>query len=62
MGPERIAHGPGAADDPDLCAELMAREYHLPVTAETRDAKTGTLIGVQSLAGTVLALTRFPAS
>ena len=29
MGPERIAHGPGAADDPDLCAELMARDVTL---------------------------------
>ena len=25
MGPERIAHGPGAVDDPDLCAELIDR-------------------------------------
>jgi adenosine deaminase len=27
--PERIAHGPGAADDPDLCAELIARHVTL---------------------------------
>ncbi len=27
--PERIAHGPGAADDPDLCAELIARRVTL---------------------------------
>jgi adenosine deaminase len=25
VGPERIAHGPGATDDPALCAELTAR-------------------------------------
>jgi len=25
MGPERIAHGPGTVDDPDLCAELIDR-------------------------------------
>jgi adenosine deaminase len=25
LDPERIAHGPGAVDDPDLCAELIAR-------------------------------------
>jgi adenosine deaminase len=25
MEPERIAHGPGAVDDPDLCRELIAR-------------------------------------
>ena len=25
VSPERIAHGPGAADDPALCAELIAR-------------------------------------
>jgi adenosine deaminase len=25
VGPERIAHGPGAIDDPELCAELIAR-------------------------------------
>lgn len=25
LTPERIAHGPGAADDPDLCRELIAR-------------------------------------
>jgi adenosine deaminase len=25
VGPERIAHGPGAIDDPALCAELIAR-------------------------------------
>jgi adenosine deaminase len=25
LGPERIAHGPGAADDPELCAELRSR-------------------------------------
>ena len=27
--PERIAHGPGAVDDPDLCAELIARDVTL---------------------------------
>ena len=27
--PERIAHGPGAADDPDLCAELIAARVTL---------------------------------
>ena len=27
--PERIAHGPGAADDPDLCGELIARRVTL---------------------------------
>ncbi len=25
LAPERIAHGPGAAEDPDLCRELIAR-------------------------------------
>ncbi len=29
MGPERIAHGPGAIDDPELCAELIARDVTL---------------------------------
>src|SRR4029077_10055432 len=29
MDPERIAHGPGAADDPDLCAELIGRRVTL---------------------------------
>ncbi len=29
VGPERIAHGPGAADDPELCAELIARRVTL---------------------------------
>jgi len=29
MSPERIAHGPGAVDDPDLCAELIARDVTL---------------------------------
>jgi adenosine deaminase len=27
--PERIAHGPGAIDDPDLCRELIARDVTL---------------------------------
>ncbi|HEV7605338.1 MAG TPA: adenosine deaminase [Candidatus Limnocylindrales bacterium] len=27
--PERIAHGPGAVDDPELCAELIARRVTL---------------------------------
>ena len=29
LEPERIAHGPGAADDPELCAELIARRVTL---------------------------------
>ena len=29
VGPERIAHGPGAADDPELMAELTARRIAL---------------------------------
>jgi adenosine deaminase len=29
LDPERIAHGPGAIDDPDLCAELIARDVTL---------------------------------
>ena len=29
VDPERIAHGPGAADDPELCAELIARRVTL---------------------------------
>ena len=29
MGPERIAHGPGTIDDPDLCAELIDRDVTL---------------------------------
>ncbi len=29
VGPERIAHGPGAIDDPALCAELIARRVSL---------------------------------
>jgi len=29
MDPKRIAHGPGAIDDPDLCRELIARDLTL---------------------------------
>ncbi|MEP6638254.1 MAG: adenosine deaminase [Chloroflexota bacterium] len=29
LAPERIAHGPGAVDDPELCAELIARRVSL---------------------------------
>jgi len=29
LDPERIAHGPGAIDDPELCAELIARNVTL---------------------------------
>ncbi len=29
VSPERIAHGPGAADDPELCRELIARRVTL---------------------------------
>ena len=29
MGPERIAHGPGTIDDPELCAELIDRDVTL---------------------------------
>ena len=29
LGPERIAHGPAAIDDPELCAELIARGISL---------------------------------
>lgn len=29
VSPERIAHGPGAVDDPELCAELIARRVTL---------------------------------
>jgi adenosine deaminase len=29
MDPERIAHGPGAIDDPDLCRELIGRQVTL---------------------------------
>ncbi len=29
LDPERIAHGPGAVDDPDLCRELIARNVTL---------------------------------
>ncbi len=29
LDPERIAHGPGAADDPELCAQLIARHVTL---------------------------------
>ncbi len=29
LEPERIAHGPGAVDDPELCAELIARRVTL---------------------------------
>lgn len=32
LDPERIAHGPGAADDPDLVAELRARGVALDLT------------------------------
>jgi adenosine deaminase len=31
LDPERIAHGPSAIDDPDLCAELTARNVSLDV-------------------------------
>jgi adenosine deaminase len=38
--PQRIAHGPGAIDDPDLCAELIARGIALDL-APTSNVQAG---------------------
>jgi adenosine deaminase len=40
VDPERIAHGPGAIDDPDLCRELIARGVTLDV-CPTSNWQTG---------------------
>lgn len=50
--PERIAHGPGAIDDPALCTELIARDVTLDL-CPTSNAQAGI---VDSVAGHPLAL------
>ena len=40
LDPERIAHGPGAVDDPGLCAELIARDVTLDL-CPTSNAHAG---------------------
>lgn len=40
LDPERIAHGPGAVDDADLCAELIARDVTLDL-CPTSNAHAG---------------------
>jgi adenosine deaminase len=49
--PERIAHGPGAVDDPELCAELIARRVTLDL-CPTSNYQAGI---VPSIAGHPLA-------
>ena len=51
LEPERIAHGPGAVDDDDLCAELIARGITLDL-CPTSNVQAGI---VSSLAGHPLA-------
>jgi adenosine deaminase len=43
--PERIAHGPGAIDDPGLCRELVARAVTLDL-CPTSNAQAGIVDGV----------------
>jgi len=45
MAPERIAHGPGAADDPDLCRELIARGVTLDL-CPTSNVQAGIVASV----------------
>ena len=45
MDPERIAHGPGAIDDPDLCRELIERAITLDL-CPTSNAQAGIVDGV----------------
>ncbi len=40
VGPERIAHGPGTIDDPELCADLIARGVTLDL-CPTSNAQAG---------------------
>ena len=40
LSPERIAHGPGALDDPELCRELIARNVTLDL-CPTSNAQAG---------------------
>ncbi|MDO8486065.1 MAG: adenosine deaminase [Candidatus Limnocylindrales bacterium] len=40
VSPERIAHGPGAVDDPELCRELIARRVTLDL-CPTSNAQAG---------------------
>ena len=47
VDPERIAHGPGAIDDPGLCAELRARGITLDL-APTSNWQAGIVPGVAS--------------
>jgi adenosine deaminase len=46
LDPERIAHGPGAADDPDLCRELIARGVALDL-CPTSNVQAGIVASVE---------------
>ncbi|MGZ8514639.1 MAG: adenosine deaminase, partial [Candidatus Limnocylindrales bacterium] len=45
VNPERIAHGPGAADDPELCRELIARHVTLDL-CPTSNVQAGIVASV----------------
>ena len=47
VNPERIAHGPGAIDDPDLCAELRARGVTLDL-CPTSNVQAGIVDSVEA--------------
>jgi len=46
IGPERIAHGPGAIDDPELCRELIARGVTLDL-CPTSNVQAGIVASVE---------------
>ena len=46
VDPERIAHGPGAIDDPDLCRELVARGVTLDL-CPTSNVQAGIVASVE---------------
>ena len=46
VDPERIAHGPGAIDDPDLCRELIARGVTLDL-CPTSNVQAGIVASVE---------------
>ncbi len=47
LDPERIAHGPGAVDDPDLCAELRDRGVTLDL-CPTSNVQAGIVPSVEA--------------
>ena len=47
LDPERIAHGPGAIDDPDLCAELIERGVTLDL-CPTSNTQAGIVESVEA--------------